>query len=67
MKISISIYTHSPSVCILPTGSRMVTVHQKTFIDNIWFIGNKYNDGFTNRQSTPKKHLPSSSRQYHHR
>jgi hypothetical protein len=59
MQYSIGIYTLSLLVLILPTGSRTEILYRKIIISDLWSLGNKTIDRFTNRKSTLKKKLPA--------
>lgn len=48
----IVIYIHNLLLCILLINSWTETIRQKkNLISNLWFVNNKYIDGFTDRQS----------------
>jgi len=59
MQYYIGVYTLSLLASILPTGSRKEILYRKIIISDLWSLGNKTINRFTNRKSTPKKKLPA--------
>jgi hypothetical protein len=57
MQYYIGVYTLSLLASNLPTGSRTEILYRKIIISDLWSLGNKTIDRFTNRKSTPKKKL----------